>query len=184
MKNQEIAVFGGGCFWCTEAVFQRLKGISSVISGYAGGKTTNPTYYRVSEGETGHAEVIQVTFDSSVITYNQLLDVFWHLHDPTTLNQQGADVGTQYRSIILYTNEEQHKAAEKMKKELDSAGEFSGPIRTEIQPLDKFYTAEEYHQKYYNNNIQAGDRYCEIVISPKIQKLLQKYPQLVKNKQK
>ena len=175
----EVAVFGGGCFWCTEAVFNRFKGVMNVTSGYAGGKTTNPDYYQVSEGRTGHAEVIKIEFDPSQISYKQLLDVFWNTHDPTTLNQQGADVGTQYRSIILYTSDEQKQQAEKSLQELKSASTFAQPIVTEIQPLGEFYTAEEYHQKYFDKN--PDQPYCQVVISPKVEKVLQKYAALLKN---
>ncbi len=174
----ETAVFGGGCFWCTEAIFSKLKGVENVVSGYAGGKVANPTYYQVIEEMTGHAEVIQFEFDPSIISYQQLLDIFWHVHDPTTLNQQGADVGTKYRSIILYTNEAQKLAAEKMFAELTAKDEFHAPIVTKIQILDQFYTAEEYHQKFYENN--ASVPYCQIVIDPKIHKFMQKYATLIK----
>jgi methionine-S-sulfoxide reductase len=178
-QHLETAVFGGGCFWCTEAVFLRLKGVESVTSGYAGGTHSNPNYFLVSEELTGHAEVVKLEFDSSVITYNQLLDVFWNVHDSTTLNQQGADVGTQYRSIILYTTEEQRQLAEKMKAELKSSGAFRDPIVTEIKELDHFFTAEEYHQKYYDRN--TTQPYCDLIISPKITKLLQKYKHLLRS---
>ncbi len=174
----QTAVFGGGCFWCTEAVFSKLKGVESVTSGYAGGKIANPSYFQVSEELTGHAEVVKIEFDPTIITYNQLLDIFWHVHDPTTLNQQGADVGTQYRSIILYTSAEQQKQAEAMLAKLKETNEFRAPIVTEIKQLDTFYTAEEYHQKYYENN--ESQPYCEVVINPKIQKFLKKYADLVK----
>ncbi|CAN5290067.1 peptide-methionine (S)-S-oxide reductase MsrA [soil metagenome] len=174
----QTAVFGGGCFWCTEAVFSKLKGVENVISGYAGGKIPNPTYFQVSEELTGHAEVVKMDFDPSIITYNQLLDIFWHVHDPTTMNQQGADVGTQYRSIILYTNDEQKKDAEAMLAHLRETNEFKAPVVTQIQKMDAFYTAEEYHQKYYENN--ESQPYCEIVINPKIQKFLKKYASLTR----
>jgi peptide-methionine (S)-S-oxide reductase len=177
-SNLEMAVFGGGCFWCIEAVFSRLKGISSVTSGYAGGQVPNPTYFQVSEELTGHAEVIKIEFDPTAITYNQLLDIFWHVHDPTTSNQQGADVGSQYRSIILYTNEDQKRQAEEMLETLKTTNEFRAPIVTEIQKLDHFYTAEEYHQKYFENN--ANQPYCQVVISPKIEKFMKKYANLLK----
>lgn len=179
-KSPDTAIFGGGCFWCTEAVFQRLKGISKVISGYAGGYTENPTYGDVSDGLTGHAEVIQIEFDPKEITYNELLDIFFHVHDPTTLNKQGADAGTQYRSIILYTSEEQKQQAEEMLKKLKESKEFDSPIVTEIKPLQKFYTAEEYHQNYYNTN--QNQPYCQIVITPKVNKFLQKYADKLKDK--
>jgi peptide-methionine (S)-S-oxide reductase len=169
----ETAVFGGGCFWCTEAIFNRLKGVATVTSGYAGGKSQNPSYFKVSLGFTGHAEVIQIEFDPKVIPYTQLLDIFWHTHNPTTLNRQGADVGSQYRSIILYTTDSQRQQAETMLQTFKDSNEFGAAIVTEIQPLDTFYTAEEYHQKYYENN--PTEMYCEVVISPKIEKLLKKY---------
>lgn len=164
-KDQnEIAVFGNGCFWCTEAIFSRLKGVSSVKSGYAGGHTKKPSYYDVSEGDTGHAEVLHVTFDPKEITYKQLLDVFFHTHNPTTLNRQGADVGTQYRSIILYKSEEQKKEAEEMKKQLQP--EYDNKIVTEIVPLETFYDAEGYHQEYFKKN--SFQPYCQLVIAPKV----------------
>jgi peptide-methionine (S)-S-oxide reductase len=163
--------FGGGCFWCIEAVFQRLVGVKSVASGYAGGHVPNPTYKAVCEGETGHAEVIQVEFDPKKISYDKLLEVFWAAHDPTTPNRQGADVGTQYRSIILYENEAQKAAAETSKKAAQT--EFKSPIVTEIVPLKTFYKAEDYHQNYYNQN-GGSNPYCAAVIRPKLQKLLQK----------
>lgn len=175
----EVAVFGGGCFWCTEAVFSRLKGIQSVTSGYAGGKVANPNYYQVSEELTGHAEVVKLEFDPSVITYDQLLDIFWHVHDPTTLNQQGADIGTQYRSIILYTSAEQKQKAEASLAALKKSNEFRAPIVTELKQLDNFYTAEEYHQRYYERN--TDQPYCQIVISPKVEKVLTKYKDLIKS---
>jgi len=179
-KKLEVAVFGGGCFWCTEAVFTKLKGIETVTSGYAGGKVANPSYFQVSEELTGHAEVVKLEFDPSTISYAQLLDIFWHVHDPTTLNQQGADVGTQYRSIILFTTEEQKLLAVSALAALKASNEFRSPIVTEIQPLDAFYTAEEYHQRYYERN--EDQPYCQVVITPKVQKLLQKYGNLLKEK--
>jgi peptide-methionine (S)-S-oxide reductase len=169
-QKTETATMGGGCFWCTEAVFQLLPGVKSVVSGYAGGKTENPTYKEVCSGGTGHAEVIQVEFDPSVITYQKVLEAFWEAHDPTTLNRQGADVGTQYRSIILYSNETQKAAAEKSKAEAQKR--FERPIVTEIVPLTKFWTAEGYHQDYYRNN--STQPYCQIVIRPKVQKFEKK----------
>jgi peptide-methionine (S)-S-oxide reductase len=165
--NTELATFGGGCFWCIEAVYERYDGIISAISGYAGGQKKNPTYREVTTGTTGHAEVVQIEYDPAKISYEKLLDIFWKAHDPTTPNRQGADIGTQYRSIILYHNEEQKRIAEKSKA--DAAGEFSDPIVTEIQPLEDFYEAEDYHQDYYDNNPYAG--YCTVVIRPKLQKL-------------
>lgn len=163
--------FGGGCFWCLEAVFQRLVGVKHVASGYAGGSVPNPTYKQVCTGETGHAEVVQLEFDPQQISYAKLLDVFWAAHDPTTLNRQGADVGTQYRSVIYYENDEQKAAAE---KSLAAAQpEFKDKIVTEIAPLKTFYKAEDYHQNYYNENAQQNP-YCQVVIRPKLQKLLKK----------
>jgi len=163
--------FGGGCFWCMEAVFQRLKGVKSVVSGYAGGDAPNPSYKQVCTGETGHAEVVQIEFDPAQITFETLLHVFWAAHDPTTLNRQGADSGTQYRSIILYENEEQKAGAENSKAAAQK--DFKEPIVTQIVPLKAFYKAEDYHQNYFNT---TGGRnpYCTIVIRPKLQKLLSK----------
>ncbi len=177
----ETADLGGGCFWCMEAVFERLPGVVSVTSGYAGGHAENPTYQQVCTETTGHAEVTEIVFDPTKISYNQLLDVFWQAHDPTTLNRQGADVGTSYRSIILYRNEKQKLEAEKSK--LEAQKNFRNPIVTEIVPLKKFYPAEDYHQEYYDNNPNAG--YCQIVIAPKLEKLerekvIQETPQTAK----
>jgi len=166
-EELEKMTVGGGCFWCVEAVYERLEGVTEVISGYAGGTTENPTYKEVGTGMTGHAEVVQVTFDPDKISYKELLEWFWKAHDPTTLNRQGADVGTQYRSIILYHSEEQKEIAEASKKE--AASDFSDPIVTEIAPLIKFYVAEDYHQDYFDNNRYAG--YCRVVIAPKLKKL-------------
>ena len=164
----ETATFAGGCFWCTEAIFKSLKGVETVESGYSGGKTKNPTYREVCTGETGHAEAIQITFDPKVIGFRELLEVFWETHDPTTLNRQGADVGTQYRSAIFYHSTEQKEIAEKYKAELNKEKIFNGPIVTEITPFDKFYKAENYHQDYFDNNRTQG--YCQMVIVPKIEK--------------
>jgi len=162
------AVFGGGCFWCMEAVFQNLPGITKITSGFAGGTTPNPTYDQVCTGRTGHAEVLQITYDPAKVTYNQLLDLFWRAHDPTTLNRQGADSGTQYRSIILTSSPEQASEAEASKKK--AAAQFPDPIVTEIKPLTAFYPAEKYHQNYYNENKNVNP-YCQIVIAPKLKKL-------------
>ena len=162
-----LATFGGGCFWCMEAVFERLPRVKSVTSGFAGGHTVNPTYEQVCTGTTGHAEVTQIEFDPAKISYEKLLEVFWQAHDPTTLNRQGADEGTQYRSIILYHNEAQKKAAEKSKAEAQKI--FKHPIVTEIAPFTKFYLAGDYHQRYYNNHSNAP--YCRAVIAPKLEKL-------------
>lgn len=169
-KHTETATFGGGCFWCMEAEFQRVPGVISVTSGFAGGHTPNPTYEDVCTGQTGHAEVTQIVFDPQKVSYEKLLDYFWDAHDPTTLNRQGADVGTQYRSIILYNNEAQKLAAEKSKAEAQK--NFKDPIVTQIVPLTKFYKAEDYHQDYYNNNSNAP--YCQVVIRPKLHKFEKK----------
>lgn len=165
------AVIGGGCFWCIEAIVQRLVGVEKVVSGYAGGNIKNPTYREVCSGLTGHVEVVEITYDPEKISYHDLLIVFMTSHDPTTLNRQGADKGTQYRSIILYSSEEEKEVAEKVIQEV--SGYYEDPIVTELQPLDIFYAAEEDHQNYYNNNSEAG--YCRIVIDPKIAKLKKAY---------
>jgi len=166
-NKTELATFGGGCFWCMEAVFERLPGVKSVTSGFAGGRTAHPTYEQVCTGATGHAEVTQIEFDPAKTSYEKLLDVFWQAHDPTTLNCQGADEGTQYRSIILYHGDAQKLAAEKSKAAAQK--NFKHPIVTEIAPFTKFYPAENYHQAYYDNN--SGAPYCQIVIAPKLEKL-------------
>lgn len=175
----ETATFGGGCFWCVEAVIQRLNGVEKVVSGYAGGATKNPTYKEVCTGATGHAEVIQVTFDPAVISYEDLLTVFMTTHDPTTLNRQGADVGTQYRSVIMYHNDEQKATAEKILHQLKDT--FPKPIVTELVPLDIFYNAEGYHQNYFNDNPGAG--FCQVVINPKVQKLRKMYTDKLKKEE-
>jgi peptide-methionine (S)-S-oxide reductase len=167
-QTYETATFGAGCFWCVEAIFQNLKGVHSVVSGYAGGTVEHPTYQQVCTGDTGHAEVIQITFDPAVITYEDLLDVFWRTHDPTTLNRQGADVGTQYRSVIFYHNARQKAIAEQSKRDIAASGVWRDPIVTEIVPLRNFYKAETYHQNYYRLN--PNQPYCRFVIDPKIQK--------------
>ncbi|MCB2205787.1 peptide-methionine (S)-S-oxide reductase MsrA [bacterium] len=164
---KDTATFGGGCFWCIEAIFEQLDGVESVTAGYAGGSVPNPTYQAVCSGETGHAEVAQIVFDTGLISYAELLEMFWQAHDPTTLNRQGADVGTQYRSAIFYNDEEQHEIAEKSKKAAQEY--FDDPIVTEIAPLDRFWPAENYHQDYYRNNRRAP--YCQAVIAPKLRKL-------------
>ena len=169
-NKTEIADLGGGCFWCMEAVFERLPGVKSVTSGFAGGHTENPTYQQVCTETTGHAEVTQIEFDPEKISYPKLLEVFWQAHDPTTLNRQGADEGTSYRSIILYRDEKQKLVAEKSK--LEAQENFKHPIVTEIVPLTKFYQAEDYHQEYYDNNSSAP--YCQVVIAPKLEKLEKK----------
>ncbi len=169
-NGTETATLGGGCFWCTEAIFQMLPGVRSVTSGYAGGNTENPTYKQVCSGNTGHAEVIQIEYDPKVVSYEKILETFWDAHDPTTLNRQGADTGTQYRSIILYNSEAQKTAAERSKAEAQK--HFSRPIVTEIVPLKQFYKAEGYHQDYYRANPDQG--YCRAVIRPKVEKFQQK----------
>lgn len=174
----EMATLAGGCFWCTEAIFQRLKGVEKVESGYSGGSMPNPDYETVSEGNTGHAETIQVTFDPKKITYEKLLEIFFHLVDPTTLNSQGNDVGTQYRSVIFYHSDEQKKIAEKVRNQIEDEKVYDKPIVTEIVPFENFYKAEEYHQNYYNNNKEGG--YCRVIIDPKIKKLIREYSEEVK----
>ncbi len=162
-----VAILGGGCFWCLEAVYERIEGVNAVVSGYAGGTTVDPTYEEVCAGRTGHAEVVRVEYDPDRISYEEILDIFFKAHDPTTLNMQGADTGTQYRSIILYQDESQKRAAEKSIKKARSL--FDDPIVTEIKPLERFYPAEEYHQDYFDRNRHAG--YCMIVIQPKLKKM-------------
>lgn len=181
-KQLETATLAGGCFWCLDAIFKRLKGVVSVISGYSGGQRENPSYDEVCSGTTGHAETIQITFDPSVISYEKILDIFWHLHDPTTPNQQGADVGTQYRSAIFYHSKKQNEIASKLKSKLDKSGKYNKPIVTEIIPFTNFYKADYYHLNYYERNKSAP--YCQIVIDPKIKKLLQNYKQEVKEEYK
>ena len=168
---KEKITFGGGCFWCIEAVFQRIKGVHSVASGYAGGAAPNPTYKQVCTGTTGHAEVVQIEFNPAVISFEKLLDLFWAAHDPTTLNRQGADIGTQYRSVIFFETEAQKAAAEKSKALAQK--DFKDPIVTEIVPMAPFFKAEDYHQNYYNLN-GSRNGYCAMVITPKLQKLLKK----------
>lgn len=169
MEEQDlsIAVIGGGCFWCVEAVYERIEGIESAVSGYAGGTPPNPSYKEVTTGRTGHAEVVKLTFDPQKVSYREILDLFFKAHDPTTLNRQGADMGTQYRSIILYTNEAERRTAEEAKAAAQS--HWENPIVTEIAPLENFYEAEGYHQDYYDSNPYAG--YCTFVIQPKLRKL-------------
>ena len=176
MKNKQIATFGGGCFWCVEAVMQRLEGVDTIVSGYAGGLTADPTYRSISTGATGHAEVVQVTFDANIISYSDLITIFMTSHDPTTIDRQGADRGSQYRSIILFHDEGQKTIAEKVLTELGSV--FPSKIVTQLVPLDIFYPAETYHQDYYNNNSNAG--YCRVVINPKIKKLKKYYANRMK----
>ena len=168
-----VITFGAGCFWCTEAVFLNVKGVLKVESGYSGGKAKNPTYREVCTGETGHAEVTQITYDPKLISFEDLLEVFWNTHDPTTLNRQGADEGTQYRSVIYYRSEEQKKMAEAYKKQLESSHVFKNPIVTEISPFTVFYKAEDYHQNYFALNPNAG--YCQYVIRPKVDKFKKQF---------
>ncbi|MBI3485692.1 peptide-methionine (S)-S-oxide reductase MsrA [Candidatus Daviesbacteria bacterium] len=175
----ETAVFGGGCFWCTEAIFKRVRGVESVTSGYAGGRMDKPNYLKIVMGDVDHAEVVKIEFNPKIISYEDLLDIFWHVHDPTTLNRQGYDVGTQYRSVILYNSEEQKIKAEESLKKISKSGEFKDPIVTKIEELDKFYDAESYHKNFYENN--PDKPYCQLVIVPKIQKFLEKYADRVKN---
>lgn len=167
-SDTEVATFGAGCFWCVEAVFQQLDGVISVESGYSGGEIENPTYQQVCSGTTGHAEVCRIEFDPQRISYDQLLEVFWQTHDPTTLNRQGNDVGTQYRSVIFYHTDRQRELAEKRKTELNEAGAWDTPIVTEIVPATDFYKAEDYHQNYYRENPNQG--YCQAIIRPKVEK--------------
>ena len=169
----EIATFAGGCFWCLDAVFRQLRGVELVESGYAGGAVDNPSYRQVCSGTTGHAEVVQITFDPAVIAYRDLLGVFFTIHDPTTLNRQGADVGTQYRSVVFYHSQEQRAAAEDVIAELTREGIWDSPIVTEIVEAPKFYSAESYHQDYYAQNSEQG--YCQVVIAPKVAKVRKKY---------
>jgi peptide-methionine (S)-S-oxide reductase len=173
----ETATFASGCFWCSEAVFQQLRGVTKVVSGYSGGLTKNPTYEQVCSGTTGYAEAIQVTFDPAVISYPELLQVFWQTHDPTTLNRQGNDVGTQYRSAVFYHSDQQRKEAEEYKQQLDAAKTFSGPIVTEITQYTSFIPAETYHQDYYQQNPNQG--YCQVVIRPKVEKFRKQFAKLL-----
>lgn len=177
-SNQTITL-GGGCFWCLEAVYDQLEGVTDVVSGYAGGHVPNPSYNAVCNGTTGHAEVVQVTFDPDVISLHEILEVFFTIHDPTTLNRQGADVGTQYRSAIFYHDEQQKETAQQVRDEIEAAGIWNNPLVTEITALDEFYAAEEYHQEYYERNPNQG--YCRVVIAPKVSKFRQKYAHRLKN---
>ena len=178
-SKSAAAVFGGGCFWCTEAVFDELRGVKSVMPGYAGGSTKNPTYEEVCGGRTGHAEVIKIDFNPGEIAFKDLLTVFFATHDPTTLNRQGNDVGTQYRSVILYANEEQKREAEAFIKELNDSKSFGQPVVTTLEPLGEFYEAEDYHQKYYANN--PYQPYCQYMIPPKLNKLHKQFGALLKS---
>jgi peptide-methionine (S)-S-oxide reductase len=183
MQNElQSTIFGGGCFWCTEAIFQQLKGVMSVMPGYAGGTTVNPTYVQVCNGTTGHAEVTKIEFDPTLISFQDLLTVFFATHDPTTLNRQGADVGTQYRSIILYQDEQQQKEAQEYIQELNKALPPETPVVTKIEPLEKFYPAEEEHRDYFAKNPEKA--YCQIVIAPKIEKLEHRFQNLLKTHSK
>jgi peptide-methionine (S)-S-oxide reductase len=175
----EITTLGGGCFWCVEAVYQELQGVQSAVSGYAGGTVDNPTYYQVCSGTTGHAEVVQITFDPTIITFEDILYVFWRTHNPTTLNRQGYDVGTQYRSIILYHSEQQRAIAEQSKRDTDASGLWPHPIVTEISPFTTFYKAEDYHQNFYRDN--PYQPYCLAIIDPKIRKLRKELREKLKN---
>jgi peptide-methionine (S)-S-oxide reductase len=175
----QVATFGNGCFWCTEAIFLNVDGVEKVVSGYMGGKVKNPTYKEVCTGQTGHAEVIQLTYDPKKVSYDELLEIFWKTHDPTTLNRQGADVGTQYRSAIFYHNDEQKQLAEKYKKKLTEAEVFDQPIVTEITSASVFYKAEDYHQNYYKLNGDAP--YCAMVIQPKVEKFKKVFKEKLKN---
>jgi peptide-methionine (S)-S-oxide reductase len=179
MKSEK-AIFGGGCFWCTEAVYNELEGVIKVEPGYSGGNDANPTYEDVCSGETGHAEVVQIEYNPDIISFEQLLEVFFKTHNPTTLNRQGADIGTQYRSIILYTNEEQKQIATNYIKRLTDKKEYSAPIVTEIKPLEHFYLAEKYHQNYYLQNLFQP--YCRMVIQPKVKKVKTEFQPLLKKK--
>lgn len=176
--SEQLATFGGGCFWCTEAVFLDVKGVSKVESGYAGGTVKNPTYKEVSTGLTGHAEVIQITFDPKVVSYEVLLEIFWNTHDPTTLNRQGADEGTQYRSVVFYHNEDQKKVADQYRSQLEASKVFKSRIVTEISPLTNYYPAEDYHQNYYALN--QGQGYCQYVIRPKVEKFRKQFQSKLK----
>ena len=173
MAQFETATLATGCFWCTEAIFNRLKGVSSVVSGYAASKVANPSYEAVCSGRTGAAEAVQVTFDPAIISYDKLLEIFWHVHDPTTLNRQGNDVGTQYRSGIYYQDDEQKRIALASKEAIDGSGDYKKPVVTEVLPFTNFYPAEDYHQEYYNRN--RSQPYCMAVIDPKVRKLLKEY---------
>ena len=177
-KNLEIATLGNGCFWCTEAVFERLEGVERVVSGYSGGHVKNPSYKEVCNGTTGHAEVCQIHFDPNTISYDEILDVFWHTHDPTTLNRQGNDAGPQYRSAIFYHSEAQKESAQASKDKMDNSGEFNDPIVTEITEFNIFYEAEDYHQDYFANN--PNQPYCTFVVAPKVKKFNAKYSDKIK----
>ncbi|MEN2489862.1 peptide-methionine (S)-S-oxide reductase MsrA [Flavobacterium sp. B11] len=178
--NLETITLGGGCYWCVEAVYENLDGVKSVVSGFSGGKVANPTYEEVCTGETGHAEVVQITYDKNITDINEIFKVFFTVHDPTTLNRQGADVGTQYRSVIFYKNEEQKKAAQSIIAELNKAKVYNSPIVTKVEPFKVFYKAEDYHQNYYANN--KNQPYCKMVIQPKIEKFEKVFKDKLKKK--
>jgi len=178
-RDLEIATLGAGCFWCIEAVFERVKGVESVVSGYSGGNIENPSYREVTSGLTGHAEVAQVKFDPEIITFTEILEIFWKTHDPTTLNRQGADVGSQYRSAIFYHDANQKMIAETYKDKLNAVGAFRDPIVTEVVPFEVFYVAEDYHQEYYELN--SNQPYCQYVIAPKLEKLEAVFADKLKN---
>lgn len=177
--KEEVATFGGGCFWCVEAIYERVAGVHAVISGYAGGHVDNPDYKQVSTGLTGHAEVVQIKYDPDIVSFYELLEIFFKTHDPTTLNRQGADVGTQYRSIILYHSETQKQQAEEIIADLDEAGVYDRPIVTQVVPFEKFYEAEDYHQEYFENNPNQG--YCRVVIQPKVEKFEKVFKERLKS---
>ncbi len=181
-ENLELATFAGGCFWCTEAIFQRLKGVEKVVSGYTGGELKSPSYEKVSMGNTGHAEAIQISFNPKIIDYQKLLEVFMATHDPTTLNQQGADIGSQYRSAIFYHNDQQKTLAEKLIRKFTNEEKYPNLIVTKVEPAKEFYPAENYHQDYFNNNSYAP--YCQVVIDPKVKKLLLQHSDEVKDEYK
>lgn len=178
-ETLQEATFGAGCFWCVEAIFEEVKGVKSVVAGYAGGQKKNPTYRQVSSGSTGHAEVTRIVYDPSVVSYEQLLEVLWHTHNPTTKNRQGADVGPQYRSVIFYHNDEQREIAEKSLKKTDQSDLWEDPIVTEIEPISNYSKAENYHQNYYENNPNAG--YCTVVIAPKLKKFRKDFSHMLKD---
>jgi peptide-methionine (S)-S-oxide reductase len=178
-NNLELATFGAGCFWCVEAIFQRVDGVEKVVSGYSGGHVKNPSYKEVCNGTTGHAEVCQLSYDPDEVSYDELLEIFWQTHDPTTLNRQGNDVGTQYRSVVFYHNEKQKELAEKYKAELDEAEIYNDPIVTEISEFEKMYVAENYHQNYFNEN--GSQPYCSFVIQPKVDKFKKVFKDKLKN---
>ncbi|MEM1406892.1 MAG: peptide-methionine (S)-S-oxide reductase MsrA [Bacteroidota bacterium] len=175
----KTATLGAGCFWCIEAVFQRIEGVIEVVSGYTGGKVKDPTYREICGGRTGHAEVAQITFDPSIVSFEEILEVFWVSHDPTTLNRQGADVGTQYRSAVFYHDQEQKEMAERSRKTLDESKVYNDPVVTEITELGPFYKAEDYHQNYFNNNVEQP--YCQFVVKPKVDKVKRVFADKIKS---